>query len=381
MLSFTPLKQPFQLRQLLGEDLRRRLNPSVAALSSNPDPRRELGQQLAREGRLDAGLIKQLQEFVDRGAQLSLVSSAHDVPAATNKPGRKRGQKGSKSTASADDEDLSDKEVIPAEVTAVKINDKVRKPRTERCALERAQLLPLTTNGRDSDWASGFVSYLRLIKTDLGSKSMVALQKLLAFVFSIEGARSLARSAQIAHSSASTITLYKDIVATRDARGQFHYSTLAEFLAHVTKQKFNNVLAEVSLLVQYVNVARVFADYDCELLDNDSEEYGQYKKVVEGHEKEFGRLGMVALRRQYILTQAVRGLFAGNREGGRAGLTEDKQLSKQHFPEMNKHLNAALTLSYLREVFDPGIHALMLGADLEEHVSILQILLLLIRLC
>ncbi|KEQ78212.1 hypothetical protein M436DRAFT_35360 [Aureobasidium namibiae CBS 147.97] len=175
---------------------------------------------------------------------------------------------------------------------------------------------------------------------------MVALQKLLAFVFSLEGARSLATSAQFARSSAGTLTLHMDIVATQDARSHFHYATLADSLAHVAKQKFNNVLAEVSLSVQYVNVAHVFADND--------------------YEKEFGRLGMRASRRRYILTQAVRGMFAETREGGRAGLPEDKQLSKQHFAEMSKHLNTALSLSYLSEVFGPGMHALMLGADWES---------------
>lgn len=118
--------------------------------------------------------------------------------------------------------------------------------------------------------------------------------------------------------------------------------------------------------MQYVNVARVFAAYDHELLDTDSEEYGEYKQAVEGHEKELGRLGMRASRRRYILTQAVRGLFAENCEGSRAGLSEDKQLSKLHFAQMGKHLNTALGLSYLSEVFGPGIHALMLGADWES---------------
>jgi hypothetical protein len=130
-----------------------------------------------------------------------------------------------------------------------------RKPRSERCILEKSKLLPLTPN---NDWASGFVHYLRIIKTDLSSKSMVGLQKLLAFAFSVEGARSLAVSAQFARSSAGIITLYKDIVATSDAREEFHYSSLAESLAHLARQKFNNVLAEVSLLVEYVNVACVF---------------------------------------------------------------------------------------------------------------------------
>ena len=138
---------------------------------------------------------------------------------------------------------------------------------------------------------------------------------------------------------------------------------MADPLAHVAKQKFNDVPAELSLLVQYINIARVFADYDHELLDTDSEEYGQYKQAVEGRE---GRLGMRASRRRYILTQAVRGLFVEDHEGGRAGLSEDKQSSKLHFAQMGKHLNTVLSLLYLCEASRPGIHALMLGSDWES---------------
>jgi len=61
--------------------------------------------------------------------------------------------------------------VIPAEAAAVRTDDQVRKPRAERCTLEKAKSLPLTTDNRDFDWASGFVSYRRLIKTDLGIRS------------------------------------------------------------------------------------------------------------------------------------------------------------------------------------------------------------------
>jgi len=156
---------------------------------------------------------------------------------------------------------------------------------------------------------------------------------------------------------------FDTIIATKSARGQFYHSTLANSLAHIAKQKFNNVLAEVSLFVQYVKLARVFADYDHELLDTDFEEYGEYKQAVEGHEKVAGRL---ASRRQFILTQAVCDLFAEDRESGRAGSSADKQLSKQHFAEVSKHLNPALSLSYLSELFGPGIHALILGSDWES---------------
>jgi hypothetical protein len=64
-----------------------------------------------------------------------------------------------------------------------------RRPRTIKSVLEKAKLLPLTATNRDGQWAQGFVAHLRLIKTEVGSRSMVGLQKLLAFAFSVIGAR------------------------------------------------------------------------------------------------------------------------------------------------------------------------------------------------
>lgn len=48
-------------------------------------------------------------------------------------------------------------------------------------------------------------------------------------------------------------------------------------------------------------------------------------------------------------------MFAEDRVGGRAGLPEDKQLSKLHLAQMNKHLNTALSLSYLCKTPRSGV--------------------------
>jgi hypothetical protein len=284
----------------------------------------------------------------------------------------KKHKKGSKRAGeqAVDEEDISDDEVeaLGAEAsqaeptTTVKETIFVRRPKVERCLLGKVKSLPLTANNRTANWATAFVGYLRIMKTDLGSKSMVALQKLLAFAFSVEGARSLAISAQSARYSAGAKNMYKDIVSTQDARGLFHYFELADSLTNLAHQKFNNVLAEVSLLVQYVTVAGVFAEYHHELVDPDSPEYAKYKQTVEGNEREFGRLGMRSSRRRYILTKTVRGMFGEDREGGIADVGEEKKLSRVDYAQMDKHLNTALSLSYLKAAFGPGINALMLSS-------------------
>lgn len=133
---------------------------------------------------------------------------------------------------------------------------------------------------------------------------MVGLQKLLAFAFSVIGAGALATSAAFARESAGIIGLYKDIVATEGPGEAQHYSSLANSLVCLTKQKFEKVFSVVSLLVRYVNIAHVYSEFENELQDKKSSEYQKYKAAVEGHKKEFGKLHMGASRRQYILTQA-----------------------------------------------------------------------------
>ena len=58
-------------------------------------------------------------------------------------------------------------------------------------------------------------------------------------------------------------------------------------------------------------------------------------------------------------------MFGDDREGGRADVDEEKKLSRVHYAQMDKHLNTALSLSYLKAAFGPGIHALMLGSAWE----------------
>ncbi|THV68549.1 hypothetical protein D6D28_06605 [Aureobasidium pullulans] len=219
----------------------------------------------------------------------------------------------------------ADKEEHSREDNADQAGIVARRPRTIKSVLEKAKLLPLTATNRDGQWAQGFVAHLRLIKTEVGSRWMVGLQKLLAFAFSIIDAGALATSAAFARESAGIIGLYKDIVATEGPGGAHHYSSLANSL---------------------VNTAHVYSEFENELQDKKSSEYQKYKAAVEGHKKE-----------------RVRGVFGEHGEGHRPGLSEDKQLAKSHFTKMEKLLNTALALSYLGDAFGPGIHALMIASD------------------
>jgi hypothetical protein len=316
-----------------------------------------MGRLLATMGIVDPAVLDRIQAVIDPDPSATIT----ERPAAAQ-PKKTPTQNNNGRKSSSDDNGVQPEsdEDIPA-VVAKKTNT-VRQPRQERCILEKAKLLRLTPNDRDSDWASGFVRYLRIMKTDTSSKSMVGLQKLLAHAFSIEGARSLALSAQYARSSSATIKMYKDISATEDARTRFHYSAMAESLAAIVKQTFDNIFSEVSLMVRHIEAAYVYAAFDEELKDVNSVEYAHYKQAAQGNEREFGRLGMRSSRRHYILTQAVRGMFGEHQEGGRASVDEDKKLAKTHYSEMNTHLTTALTLSYLSDAFGPGIHALMIAS-------------------
>jgi hypothetical protein len=71
---------------------------------------------------------------------------------------------------------------------------------------------------------------------------------------------------------------------------------------------------------------------------------------------------MRSSRRRYILTKTVRGMFGEDREGGIADVGEEKKLSRVDYAQMDKHLNTALSLSYLKAAFGPGINALMLSS-------------------
>ncbi|THX51239.1 hypothetical protein D6D06_07486 [Aureobasidium pullulans] len=160
------------------------------------------------------------------------------------------------------------------------------------------------------------------------------------------GYRRKGSSAAFARESAGIIGLYKDIVATEGPGEAHHYSSLANSLVCLTKQKLENVFPEVSLLVRYVDTAHVYSEFENELQDKKSSEYQKYKAAVEGHEKE-----------------RVRGVFGEHGEGHRPGLSIDKQLAKSHFTKMEKLLNTTLALSYLGDAFSPGIHALMIASD------------------
>ncbi|THY53299.1 hypothetical protein D6C97_06121 [Aureobasidium pullulans] len=232
--------------------------------------------------------------------------------------------------AGASIDEGADKEEDSSKDNADQAGIVARRPRTIKSVLEKAKLLPLTATNRDGQWAQGFVAHLRLIKTDVGSRSM----------------------------SAGIIGLYKDIVATEGRGGAHHYSSLANSLVCLTKQKFENVFSEVWLLVGYVNIAHVYSEFENELQDKKSSEYQKCKAAVEGYEKDFGKPHMGVSRRQ-----RVRGVFGEHGEGHRPGLSEDKQLAKSHFTKKEKLLNTALALSYLGDAFTPGIHALMIASD------------------
>ncbi|THX81436.1 hypothetical protein D6D05_04178 [Aureobasidium pullulans] len=209
----------------------------------------------------------------------------------------------------------ADKEEDSSEDNADQAGIVARRPRTIKSVLEKAKLLPLTATNRDGQSCSS-------------SPSRLSAQGLLA------------------RESAGIIGLYKDIVATEGPGGAHHYSSLANSLVCLTKQKFENVFFEVSLLVRYVNIAHVYSEFENELQDKKSSEYQKYKAAVEGHKKE-----------------RVRGVFGEHGEGHRPGLSIDKQLAKSHFTKMEKLLNTTLALSYLGDAFSPGIHALMIASD------------------
>ncbi|TIA09642.1 hypothetical protein D6C80_08515, partial [Aureobasidium pullulans] len=185
----------------------------------------------------------------------------------------------------------ADKEEHSREDNADQAGIVARRPRTIKSVLEKAKLLPLTATNRDGQWAQGFVAHLRLIKTEIdGGPTEAARLRLLGY-------RRKGSSAAFVRESAGIIELYQDIVATEGPGGAHHYSSLANSLVCLTKQKFENVFSEVSLLVRYVNIAHVYSEFENELQDKKSSEYQKYKAAVEGHEKEFGKLHMGASRR------------------------------------------------------------------------------------
>ncbi|THZ83985.1 hypothetical protein D6C84_04480 [Aureobasidium pullulans] len=269
-----------------------------------------MGIQLAAEGHFDSQPILELQAILDG----TRVAAIEQPPPDDDALDGDRGTAAKSKKAERRKSRKADKEEDSSEDNADQASIIARRPRTTKSVLEKAKLLPLTATNRDGQWAQGFVAHLRLIKTDVGSKSMVGLQKLLAFAFSVDGARALATSAAFARESAGIIGLYKDIIATEGPGEVHHYLPLANSLVCLTKQKFENVSSEVSLLVRYVNTAHVYREFENELQDKKSSEYQKYKAAVEGHEKEFGKLHMSAFRRQYILTRAVCGVFGEHGE-------------------------------------------------------------------
>ncbi|THZ06968.1 hypothetical protein D6C95_02185, partial [Aureobasidium pullulans] len=223
----------------------------------------------------------------------------------------------------------ADKEEDSREDNADQADVVARRPRSINSILEKAKLLPLTATNRDGQ---------RWKQIDGGPTEAARLRLL--------GYRRKGSSAAFARESAGIIGLYKDIVATEGPGEAHHYSSLANSLVCLTKQKLENVFPEVSLLVRYVNTAHVYSEFENELQDKKSSEYQKYKAAVEGHEKE-----------------RVRGVFGEHGEGHRPGLSIDKQLAKSHFTKMEKLLNTTLALSYLGDAFSPGIHALMIASD------------------
>ena len=201
-------------------------------------------------------------------------------------------------------------------------------------------------NDSNADWPTAILAYLRFMSADLASIPMVGLQKLLQHAFSIEGARALAATAKFARSNTSTIQLRKDLLDTEEDRVRGHYSSLGETLEVIAKQKFHNVLSEVNLLVSYLEAAEVYTAFEDELLDETSEQYADFCGTMQD-----GTPQTASHRRQYILTQAVCGVFG-----------DDKQLAKERYGKMEKYLKIALTLFSLSAVFGPGIHALLVSS-------------------
>jgi hypothetical protein len=150
--------------------------------------------------------------------------------------------------------------------------------------------------------------------------------------------------------------LRQALLATGDDRTRNHYSSLDESLAAVARQKFNNVFTEVCFPVSYIGAADVYTAFEAELQDQTSTQYAEYFKVIQGGGAKRVNANS-ASHRQYILAQAVRGMFGEDSEGS---------LHKKHYGGMEKYLKTALTLHYLSDVFGPGVHALLISSSWEK---------------
>ncbi|KAL2029209.1 hypothetical protein VTO58DRAFT_110239 [Aureobasidium pullulans] len=219
--------------------------------------------------------MRRLRELSQPILELQAILDGTRVPAIEQPPlddealdGDTRGIAAQRKKAERRKSRKADKEEDSREDNADQADVVARRPRSINSILEKAKLLPLTATNRDE------AARLRLL-----------------------GYRRKGSSAAFARESAGIIGLYKDIVATEGPGEAHHYSSLANSLVCLTKQKLENVFPEVSLLVRYVNTAHVYSEFENELQDKKSSEYQKYKAAVEGHEKEFGKLHMGASRR------------------------------------------------------------------------------------
>jgi hypothetical protein len=129
------------------------------------------------------------------------------------------------------------------------------------------------------------------------------------------------------------------LLATGDDRTRNHYSCLDESLAAVARQKFNNVFTEVCLLVSYIGAADVYTAFEAELQDQTSTQYAEFFKVIQGSGANRVTANS-ASRRQYILTQAVRGMFGEDSEG-----SLHKKHHGQVWPGLIKDSSASLPVA------------------------------------
>jgi hypothetical protein len=283
-------------------------------------------------------------------------------PRTTNKP---KGKKTANDGDFMDIDDFVEQDDNEADEVIV-VEPKPRKPREGQSPIERSakDLLALTPHKLDGDWVDRWVTYLKGMQTDMHSVSMTNLQNLLVYVFSATGPQALGQLAKQARQNTAAINLHQEVVRNGGlSNPNSPYADLATSLMKLNEKKVQSIYAQVQLLIQYVNTAKMFVSFDRELQNQDSEAFADYKAIVDQDPREYGRLGLANTRRQFLLSQSVLALFP---QVDGVGQAEQKKAAKTHFATLHRALKTALTLYWLGATLGPGIHAMLIDSDWES---------------
>jgi hypothetical protein len=160
----------------------------------------------------------------------------------------------------------------------------------------------------------------------------------------VDGARSLAQTAEYARSSAGTIQLRQALLATEDHRTRNHYTSLGESLAAVAKQKFNNVFTEVCLLDRGQVPSKTLAPLFQQLKEQEPALFVITESVHERFYRFVEDRGLLST----LLEKLMRGMVIRKQE--RAQLT----MLELVFPEARKGVK--LFSALFEYVSDPGTY-------------------------